>query len=262
MSYQPSDDDRDSTLRHMNEALDSETIAWLDDLATGAAKVASRRWGDLQGFQDWRAAAWQALLQYPVIRTRALELDTDEQAASYAVSCVLNELHKVALNERAKRYGGQPSDQAFYTSEMIAAALPRALCADPAEWGGKDTEPDPDELQRGGGDPSKGGTRLAVTFDVQEAYSHLPLEDAYLIRRYYVDRCTQVDLAQYLEVSHTTIQRKLEKALGAMVAYLGGDRPTRLDGARKRLSSTERYACRCARSNADSIRELMEVYSG
>lgn len=93
------------------------------------------------------------------------------------------------------------------------------------------------------------------------AFTHLGLQDAWVLRRYYIDRQSQIDLAQLLGVARVTVQRYLDRGLASMVAYLGGDRPTRLSGSRK-LSSTERYAVRRARSNADSIRELQEVYNG
>lgn len=240
--------------------LTDDQITWLDDSVQSAAKIAVQRWRDVQEFEDWRQDGWEALLRHPAIHQQAYLLDDDEQAAKYVLTGLLNEHHKKAIRERARRIGGSPSDQAFYTVDSVAAALPYALSSDPAEWSAPDSAPDPDELQRGSGDPAKGGTRLAVAVDIQRAYSKLGLQDAWILRRYFIDRESQTDIAQVLGVARVTVQRYLDRALAAMVAHLGGDRPSRLPT--HRLTNAERYAAHRTRSNADSIRELQEVYNG
>lgn len=244
-------------------SLSDDDVQFLDAVVSGAASIAIKRWTNLQDWSDWRQDGWEAILKHPSIYLKARDLDDDDQAGKYIISCLLNELGQVAQKLRGSKDGWSPSDQAYYTTDLIAAALPYALAEDPAMWTMQDAQPDPDELQRGGGDPAKGGTRLAVALDIQQAYSKLEPQDAALLRQYYINRHTQQDLAQLYGVARVTIQRRLDAALGMMQADLGGGRPTHFGKAR-RLSETEHYAARQAsrQTNASAIAQLQETYNG
>lgn len=244
-------------------SIDHDSIEWLDEIVSGAASICMTRWPNVTTWEDARQECWLELLRRESIFATAKTLDDDKRAGKYVLTALLNALQRFVNREKAAKAGFEATDQAFYTADMIAAALPYALEQNPELWTMQDAQPDPDELQRGGGDPARGGTRLAVAVDIRRAYQKLRWDQRQLLADYYLRRYTQQELAEREEVARVTVQRRLDAALATMQAHLGGER-TELEKARG-LNRTQRYAARRAAhngSNAAALHELREAWDG
>lgn len=243
--------------------IDQDSIEWLDEIVSGAASVCMTRWPNVTTWEDAKQECWLELLRRESIWGTAKTLDDDKRAGKYVLTALLNALQRFVNREKAAKAGFEATDQAFYTTDMIAAALPYALEQNPELWTMQDAQPDPDELSRGGGDPAHGGTRLAVAMDIRGAYRKLSWDHQQLLADYYLRRCTQQELAERLEVARVTVQRRLDAALATMQAHLGGVR-TELEKARG-LTRTQKYAARRAAhngSNAAALHELRVAWDG
>lgn len=65
----------------------------------------------------------------------------------------------------------------------------------------------------------------ATVADVERALQSLPVTERWLLVESCAHGTTQKKLAEILEVSDSTIQRRIEDALKQMVEFLGGERP-------------------------------------
>lgn len=184
--------------RHRNTALaDAEDIRqelWIW-FSKRRDKVAA--WIDPEQTEDEQAKGWHSL-------RKSLYRQGDRYLRS----------------QKAKRSGYQTRDEAFYSEAMLDELLPHVWnITDDLGQAHDEGSPKPPS------NPSEGGNRIVSLFDVQVALKKTHDEDRKLLMHRYRDGIEPSDLARLYEVSRTTIDRRLRKALRHLTDLLGGESP-------------------------------------
>lgn len=135
------------------------------------------------------------------------------------VKTLQRQADKLCRIERARRIGYETRDEAYYPKGMISMLLPHIW--DVVEDIGQQHEEGPKPPSN----PSEGGNRITSLFDVQRAVAQLEPEERELIEFRYRDEIILDDLASHYEVSRTTVDRRIERALDKLVELLGGESP-------------------------------------
>mgnify|MGYP007096626498 FL=1 len=171
--------------------------------------------------EDLVSEAYMWLVRHPkkVVEWRELGRKGDNMLR---LSCKRAALKAVA-KERKRRTGAEYSDMCFYSTQMIRELMPVIFNA--ADWatgaGAMSNEPKSQAA------PAEGNNRLAMIVDVRGAYHAQAKHVQEFLQRMYDNPVPNVaDLIAVEEgVSTKTIQRRDERYLGFIVAYLGGDNP-------------------------------------
>lgn len=122
--------------------------------------------------------------------------------------------------EKAKKLGFSVHDEYFYTPGLIEQLLPYAF---KGEVPTKD--PNAEFVSGGGGDPATGGGFLATMYDIRKAILTLTPAEYGILRMRYEDGLKLEKIAEYFDVSDSTINRRINNALKKIVNELGGDSP-------------------------------------
>jgi len=138
------------------------------------------------------------------------------------LSCKRSALKAVA-KERKRVSGAEYSDMCFYSVQMVRELMPTIFNAE--DWvngsGAMSNEPKSQAA------PAEGNNRLAMIVDVRGAYHDQAKHVQEFLQRMYDNPVPNVEdlIAVEEGVSTKTIQRRDERYLGFIVAYLGGDNP-------------------------------------
>ena len=171
--------------------------------------------------EDLVSEAYMWLVRHPkkVVEWRELGRKGDNMLRLYCKRAAL----KAVAKERKRRTGAEYSDMCFYSTQMIRELMPVIFNA--ADWatgaGAMSNEPKSQAA------PAEGNNRLAMIVDVRGAYHAQAKHVQEFLQRMYDNPVPNVaDLIAVEEgVSTKTIQRRDERYLGFIVAYLGGDNP-------------------------------------
>lgn len=133
---------------------------------------------------------------------------------------------RFARKEKARKSGYQTSDEAFYDTSTIAQLIPFVI-ASVVE--GTVLEQAQEMLNDGSprkqSTPAEGGNLLAILIDIKRAYLKIEQEDKTILQMRYHDNFTLQQIAQYLECSVSTADRRSNSALRRLQNKLGGDSP-------------------------------------
>ena len=81
------------------------------------------------------------------------------------------------------------------------------------------------ERVSGGGAPSEGGNYIISVIDVRKGVKRLEPDDQLILHMKYVEQMTYEKVAETLEVSRSSAERKIKGALRRLVKELGGQDP-------------------------------------
>lgn len=129
----------------------------------------------------------------------------------------------LANEAKAERLGYSVRDLHFYSAASIEELLPTAM--NYTAWLPSGQAP---EGPKAKSDPALGNDLLAMLCDIRGAYLSASMEDQELLGRRFLDT-PPVDadrLALEYGVTRTTIDRRVDRALGRILWRLGGPRPT------------------------------------
>jgi RNA polymerase sigma factor (sigma-70 family) len=133
---------------------------------------------------------------------------------------------RYARKEKATKVGYQIGDEAFYETTTIAQLLPFVISSilkgSPLEQGQQLVD---DGQPKKPSAPAESGNFLAILIDIKKAYQLLDLEDRDVLEKRYFDEWTLNQLAQFLEVSISTADRRVANAMSKLQDNLGGDNP-------------------------------------
>jgi len=133
---------------------------------------------------------------------------------------------RYARREKATRGGYSPADEAFYDTTIIAQLLPfvidNILNGKPFEQAQIIVD---DGAPKKQSVPAESGTFMAMLLDIKKAYLRLEVEEMQILERRYFDAWTLGQIAQYLEVSVSTADRRCSIAMSKLQENLGGDSP-------------------------------------
>ena len=133
---------------------------------------------------------------------------------------------KFARKEKARKAGYKTTDEAFYDTSLIAQLIPFVIASivegtvlEQAQEMINDGTP------RKQSTPAEGGNLLAILIDIKKAYLKIDQEDKTILQMRYHDNYTLQQVAQYLECSTSTADRRCTSALRRLQDKLGGQTP-------------------------------------
>lgn len=133
---------------------------------------------------------------------------------------------RYARKEKATKGGYATADEIFYETTTIAQLLPfvisNILKGTPFEQAQiviDDGSPKKPSV------PAESGTFMAMLIDIKKAYLLLKADEQQVLERRYYDSWTLNELAQYLEVSISTADRRCAQALSKLQENVGGESP-------------------------------------
>ena len=132
------------------------------------------------------------------------------------------EADKYCRTRKARAGGYDVRDDFFYSVGLLEELLPHIH--DSSKWVGS-SQGSTARVSSGGSDPAEGNNYLALMVDTKAAYEKLDPTDQLLVTMKYHENLTLGQIAGLVELSDSTISRRIQKALRRMVRELGGDNP-------------------------------------
>lgn len=145
------------------------------------------------------------------------------------------EADKYCRSRKAKACGYETRDEVFYTATMLEELIKHM---DELENMSSSTSGNV-RVSNGGGDPATANNYLASIIDVRDAMSKLDPVDQMLLDMKYRENLTLGQIAAVVELSDTTISRRIHNALRRMSNLLGGDNPWGGTGSRRVISNSQ-----------------------
>ena len=133
---------------------------------------------------------------------------------------------RFARKEKAAKAGYETNDESYYNTTIIAQLLPFAIHSyinSTALQQAQDMVND--GLPKKQSVPAESGNLIAMLIDIKKAYEKLDVDDQKILERREYDKWTLNQIAQYLECSVSTADRKCSTALKNLQDLLGGDTP-------------------------------------
>ena len=143
------------------------------------------------------------------------------------------EADKYCRDRKAKSCGYETRDEVFYTTGMLEELIAHM---DEIEIMAQNQSGNA-RVSAGGGDPATGNNYLASILDVKVALEKLDPMDQILIDYKFRENLTLGQIAVLVDLSDTTISRRIHNALRKMTQFLGGDNPWGGTGSRRVVSN-------------------------
>ena len=199
---------------------------WIEDVVDVATTVAYSITRNYKGYAEVEDLR-QELLEWCLKRQDKVRewLDVEDrreyQLGIKRLSKTLNRrADKYCRQEKAKKSGYLATDEYFYTPGLVEQLLPYAF---KGEVPTKD--PNNEFVSNGGGDPALGGGFLATMYDIRIALLKLTISEYGMLRMRFEDGMKLEDIADYFDVSDSTISRKINTAIRKIIKELGGESP-------------------------------------
>lgn len=145
------------------------------------------------------------------------------------------EADKYCRSRKAKAAGYEVRDEYFYTTGVIEELITNLNNIEHRESGQQ-------RVSGGGGDPATAGNFLVSVIDVRAAMEKLEPQDQLMLEMRYQEGQTYAQIGLALELSDTTVHRRVNAALRRMVQHLGGDSPWGHHSGRRVVSNSEARA--------------------
>jgi RNA polymerase sigma factor (sigma-70 family) len=148
------------------------------------------------------------------------------------------EANKYCRSRKAKASGYETRDEAFYTPAML-----EELIAHLNELENMSSNQTGNvRVSNGGSDPATANNYLASVIDVRNALQQLDPTDQLLLDMKYRENLTLGQIAAIVDLSDSTISRRIHNALSKMTRFLGGDNPWGGVGSRRVISNSQAQA--------------------
>lgn len=166
-------------------------------------------------------------------------LNPDQEAADrkigikYLAKAMNREAEKYCRARKAKSVGYETRDEAFYTKSMIEELMAHL---DELENLGQSNSANV-RVSNGGSDPATGNNYLVSVLDIGNALGQLDPMDQLMLGMKYREGMTLAQISTVLELSDSTISRRINQALKRMSVFLGGESPW--SGGRRVVSNAQ-----------------------
>jgi RNA polymerase sigma factor (sigma-70 family) len=201
----------------------------LDEIILSVVTVSFRRYRKFVEKKDLTQEA------YTFVYSRAESFNSllnepDEQQRGYHAKRIAwqikRNLERYCRKEKASRSGYMPNDEAFYDTVTIAQLLPYVLSAIVNDTALEQAQNlINDGTPRKPSAPAEGGNLLAILIDIKKAYELLDKDEKEVLRLKYHENITLQQLAEYLECSTSTADRRVTRALYKLNNNIGGASP-------------------------------------
>lgn len=145
------------------------------------------------------------------------------------------EADKYCRSRKAKASGYEVRDEYFYTTGMVEELIANLNNIEHREGGHQ-------RVSGGGGDPATSGNFLVSIIDVRAAMEKLEPQDQLMLEMRFQEGQTYAQIAAALELSDTTVHRRVNAALRRIVKHLGGESPWNHHAGRRVVSNSEAQA--------------------
>lgn len=204
-----------------------EEDKWVTDVADVASTVAYTIWKNYKGYTEPDDIK-QELLEWSLKRRDKVEEWLSPQLTKQEYKIGIKRLAKTfnrmadryCRKEKAKKLGYSVHDEAFYSTGLVEELLPlvfsdEIITKDPAS----------EYVSNGGGDPATAGSFLVSMYDMREALKHLPIDIYSMVQMKYEEQQTLIQIAEYFNISESTVSRKINTAIKQISKHLGGESP-------------------------------------
>ena len=133
---------------------------------------------------------------------------------------------RFARKEKAFKLGYETNDETFYETTTIAMWLPIVISSVINDTPLENMQEMVDDGQpRKPSAPAESGNLLAMLIDIKKAYELLDVETRSILENRYLHDYTLSQIAQWLEVSVSTADRRCVTSLNKLQELLGGGSP-------------------------------------
>lgn len=146
------------------------------------------------------------------------------------------EADKICRSAKARKTGYEIHDEYFYSRGVLEELLTN-LDEIEAQQTGMQVR-----VSGGGSDPATGNNVAASVADVRKALDQLDPMDRLMVEMKYQEQLTYKQISESMELSDSTVHRRVSGALNRMVKFLGGDNPYTGSNYRKTISNAQAQA--------------------
>lgn len=145
------------------------------------------------------------------------------------------EADKYCRDRKARSSGYETRDEAFYTMGMLEELITHMdELTDMSQSVSGNVR-----VSSGGSDPSTGNNYLVSIIDVRKAMEDLDPIDHMMLTMKFQENMTLAQIADVVDLSDSTISRRIHSALRRMVKVLGGDNPWGGAGSKSVVSNEQ-----------------------
>lgn len=204
-----------------------EEEQWVTDLVTVSTTVAYTITRNYKGYVEVDDVK-QELLEWSLKRSDKvqewLSPELSKQEYRLGIKRLAKTFNRMAdrycRREKAKKLGYYVHDEAFYSTALVEELLPMAFSSELIT-----KDPASEYVSNGGGDPATAGSFLASMYDIRIAIKKLSIELYEILRMRYEDGMNLATIGGILNLSESTISRKVSTAIKLISKDLGGESP-------------------------------------
>ena len=219
--------------------MNSELLEEVTEIAASVAKQIHPRYAVYFEAQDLRQELLLWSLKHENKITDWLSHNQEPQDRKAGIrqlaKSLQREADKICRSAKAKRSGYEVYDEYFYTRGVLEELITN-LDEIEAQQIGMQVR-----VSGGCSDPATGNNIAASVADVRKALSQLDPTDLLMIEMKYQEQATYKQIAEVVELSDSTVHRRVTGALNRMVKILGGESPY-TNGNRKAISNAQAQA--------------------
>jgi len=203
--------------------LNSELLEEVTEIAASVAKQIHPRYAVYFEIHDIKQELLLWSLKRPDKIEQWLSHDQEPQDRKSGIRQLAKtfqrEADKICRSEKARKIGYETRDEYFYSIGLLEELIAN-IDALEQQQGGQSAR-----VSGGGSDPATGNNFAATIADVRKAMEALDPADCLMLEMRYQEGLTFAQIATQLELSDSTVHRRVNSALKRMVKVLGGDNP-------------------------------------
>jgi len=204
-----------------------EEDKWIQDLVDVSQTVAYTISRNYKGFVEVDDIK-QELLEWSLKRADKIQEwlspELSKQEYRLGIKRLAKTFNRMAdrycRREKARKLGYYVHDEAFYSTALVEELLPMAFSSELIT-----KDPASEFVSGGGGDPATAGSFLASMYDIRIAVRKLSIELYEILRMRYEDGMNLATIGEVLNLSESTISRKVNTAIKLVSKELGGESP-------------------------------------
>lgn len=218
---------------------------WLveaNEIAATVARQVHRRYAvyfDAADVQQ-ELVAWAIKRERKVREWLNPELEQQDRKANIKqlARSMNREADKYCRARKARSAGYETRDEAFYTITMLEELITHLNELENMS----SNQTGNVRVSNGGSDPATANNYLASVIDVRSALESLDPTDQMLLDMKYRENLTLGQIAAVVDLSDSTISRRIHSALRKMSQFLGGDNPWGGTGSKRVISNQQAQA--------------------
>ena len=215
--------------------MNSELLEEVTEIAASVAKQIHPRYAVYFEAQDLKQELLLWSLKHEPKITEWLDPDQEvwdrKAGIRQLAKSMQREADKICRSAKAKKSGYETHDEYFYNRGILEELITN-LDEIEAQQTGMQIR-----VSGGGSDPAAGNNVAASVADVRKALDALDPLDRLMVEMKYQEQLTYKQISETVELSDSTVHRRVSGALNRMVKILGGESP--YNGGRKAISNAQ-----------------------